>query len=304
MTATDNANLVTPMSDTPITTEAARLTGQPRYDPQENLEYWPLSAQTSQRQIEEWSQDEDNSDLYRQSPEDRRKFLDYKSRHLGWAQSEYYFQKLGIPIRGKVLEQGAGCFWLSSYLSSFNDVDEIIGVELSKDRIVAFRDLALDLFPASNASKIRYVVGDMHQLHVPDGSIDIVTCDAVLHHADNLVAVLRECWRVLKPGGWFIALREPTISTLRLKPPQFHSRYPEDGTAMYYYVDGWKSAFLNGWFQNIKVQHFMEYGLIRGRPVPWIARRVLRALDARIPLRFYPKVCIAAQKPLHNLQGS
>lgn len=304
MTTTASAHPVTTTSGDHATMPATASTDAPHYDARENLEYWPLSAQTSQRQIEEWSQDEDNSDLYKQSADDRRRFLDYKSRHLGWAQSEYYFRKLGIPIRGKVLEQGAGCFWLSSYLSSFKEVDEIIGVELSKDRILAFRDLALDLFPASNAKKIRYVVGDMHQLHVPDGSIDIVTCDAVLHHADNLVAVLRECWRVLKPGGWFIALREPTISTLRLTPPQFHSRYPEDGTAMYYYVDGWKSAFLNAWFQNIKIQHFMEYGLVRGRPVPWFARRALRALDPRIPLRFYPKVCIAAQKPLTPPQGS
>lgn len=284
------------MSDTQPISVPGRLAGV-RYDPVENLEFWPISSQTSQRQHEEWTQDEDNASLYRQSIEERRKFLNYKAKHLSWGRSDYYLRRMGIPIKGKILEQGAGCFWLSSYLSSFPDVEEVIGVELSKDRILAFRDLACELFPDNQREKIRYAVGDMHALHVPDNSIDIVACDAVLHHADNLVAMLRESWRVLKPGGWFVALREPTISNLRFKPPRFHSRYPEDGSAMYYYKDGWKSAFLNGWFENIQIHHFMEYGLIRGRAAPWMVRRLLRAIDLRIYLNLYPKVCIAAQKP-------
>jgi SAM-dependent methyltransferase len=263
----------------------------------ENVEYWPITSHTTQRQIEEWSQDEDNSSLYKQSENERTGFLNYKCQHLGWKSSEYYFEKFGIPIKGKIVEQGAGCFWLSSYLSTFKAVDEIIGVELSKDRILAFRDIALSLFQGAKKEKIRYVVGDMHELNIPDNSVDLVVCDAVLHHADNLVAVLRESHRVLKPGGWFVALREPSISNLRLKEPLFNSRYPEDGTAQYYYRDGWRSAFINGWFTNIKISNFMEYGYIRGIKTPWFLRKILRKIDFRIPIKFYPKICIAAQKP-------
>lgn len=273
-------------------------------DQSESLEFWPISEQTSQRQLEEWSDDEDNAELYRLPINERRRFLEFKAMHLGWHRSAYYFQRLGIPIQGKILEQGAGCFWLSTFLSSFPDVNEVIGVELSKDRILAFRELAGELFPNNKREKIRYVVGDMHSLHIPDNSVDIVVSDAVLHHADNLVVVLRESWRVLKPGGWYVSLREPTISNLRHKPPLFHSRYPEDGSAMYYYKDGWKSAFLNGWFENIKIHPFMEYGLVKGRLMPWIVRRLLRALDLRIYLKFYPKVCIAAQKPMKQLNNN
>jgi SAM-dependent methyltransferase len=271
-------------------------------DVADDIETWALSAWTSQRQVEEWSDDPDNAELYRMSETDRRKFLSYKSRHLGWANSEYYFRRLGVPLAGKVIEQGAGCFWLSTYLSSFPDVTEVIGVELSKDRIRAFRDLSCELFPQHRRDKIRYVSGDMHALSVESDSVDIVASDAVLHHADNLVAVLRESWRVLKPGGWYVSLREPTISHLRPRPPLFHSRYPEDGSAMYYYLDGWRSAFLNGWFETVRTCHFMEYGLVRGRAVPWPIRRLLRAVDLRIPIKYYPKICIAAQKPLHPVR--
>lgn len=263
----------------------------------DNIEYWPITSHTTQRQIEEWSLDEDNSALYKQSEAERLEFLEFKYNHLGWNESKYYFEKLGVPIAGKIVEQGAGCFWLSSYLSSFDEVEEIIGVELSENRILAFRDIALSLFLGVKKNKIKYVVGDMHELNIPDNSVDLVVCDAVLHHADNLVAVLRECHRVLKSGGWFVALREPSISKFRIKDPQFHSRYPEDGTAQYYYRDGWKSAFLNGWFKNIKMCNFMEYGYVKGLKTPWLIRKILRIVDFRIPINFYPKICIAAQKP-------
>lgn len=262
-----------------------------------NIEYWPITSYTTQRQIEEWLQDEDNASLNKLSESERRSFLNYKCEHLGWKLSDYYFKKLGVPIKGKIVEQGAGSFWLSSYLSTFSEVNEIIGVELSKDRVLAYRDIALSLFLGAKKEKIRYVIGDMHELNIPDNSVDLVVCDAVLHHADNLVVVLRESHRVLKSGGWFVALREPTISKLRMREPLFHSRYPEDGTAQYYYRDGWRSAFLNGWFKNIKTCRFIEYGYIKEIRIPWFLRKLLRLIDLRIPLKFYPKICIAAQKP-------
>jgi ubiquinone/menaquinone biosynthesis C-methylase UbiE len=258
------------------------------------LEHWPLSDYTSQRQIEEWSQDDDNAELYAGDEASRAKFLNFKRDHLSWDRSELYFRKLGVPIKGRILEQGAGCFWLSSYLSSFETVEEVVGVELSESRILAFRDVSLKLFSKSRPEKIRYVVGDMHRIDVADGTFDIVTCDAVLHHADNLVGMLRESWRALKPGGWFVALREPTISKHR-KEPIFNSRYPEDGTAMYYYEDGWRSAFINAWYVNVQTIPFLEYGTVRGRRMPWAARRMLRAVDNRAHV--YPKICVAGQKP-------
>ncbi len=262
------------------------------------IEHWPLSEYTSQRQIEGWSVDEDNAELNALSDEEKLKFLKYKHEHLGRDWTDFYFRKLGVPVRGRILEQGAGIFWLSSYLASIDEVEEIVGVELSESRIRAFRDLSLSLFEGADASKIRYVVGDMHRLDVPDGTFDLIVCDAVLHHADNLVAVLRESWRALKPGGWFVALREPIISPLRTKDPVFHSRYPEEGTAMYYYREGWKSAFLNAWYVNFRTTPFVEYGFVRGRKMPWLVRRLLRAVDIRRHLRYYPKLCLAGQKPL------
>jgi SAM-dependent methyltransferase len=44
-----------------------------------------------------------------------------------------------------------------------------------------------------------------------DASMDIVYCRQVLHHAQDLPQVLRECARVLKPGGILLACREHVV---------------------------------------------------------------------------------------------
>ena len=51
------------------------------------------------------------------------------------------------------------------------------------------------------------------QMALPDACADIVYARQVLHHAHDLDAVLRECHRVLKPGGMFIACREHVANT-------------------------------------------------------------------------------------------
>jgi ubiquinone/menaquinone biosynthesis C-methylase UbiE len=50
--------------------------------------------------------------------------------------------------------------------------------------------------------------------HLPltENSVDIVYARQVLHHIPNLTAALRECARILKPGGLFFACREHVIS--------------------------------------------------------------------------------------------
>lgn len=50
------------------------------------------------------------------------------------------------------------------------------------------------------------------QIPLTDGSMDVVFARQVLHHAECLGLMCQEIYRVLKPGGLFIALREHVIS--------------------------------------------------------------------------------------------
>jgi SAM-dependent methyltransferase len=59
--------------------------------------------------------------------------------------------------------------------------------------------------------RFEVIDGVGESLPLPDGSMDIVYCRQVLHHARDLDQVLRECARVLKPGGIFFACREHVV---------------------------------------------------------------------------------------------
>ncbi len=51
------------------------------------------------------------------------------------------------------------------------------------------------------------------RLPFADGTFDLIFARAVLHHTRDLEAACREFFRVLRPGGLFMAIREHVIST-------------------------------------------------------------------------------------------
>jgi ubiquinone/menaquinone biosynthesis C-methylase UbiE len=57
--------------------------------------------------------------------------------------------------------------------------------------------------------KITRRTADYHRLDFPARHFDYVVCSALLHRGVNIPQVLREVKRVLKPGGCFVAIREP-----------------------------------------------------------------------------------------------
>jgi ubiquinone/menaquinone biosynthesis C-methylase UbiE len=46
------------------------------------------------------------------------------------------------------------------------------------------------------------IVGDIHNLPLPDASLDAVICIAVLEHVEEPQKAMKEIYRVLKPGGF------------------------------------------------------------------------------------------------------
>jgi SAM-dependent methyltransferase len=60
--------------------------------------------------------------------------------------------------------------------------------------------------------RIEVVDGVGEDIPLPDESIDIAYGRQVLHHTRDLAAVGREVFRVLKPGGRFLACREHVVS--------------------------------------------------------------------------------------------
>jgi ubiquinone/menaquinone biosynthesis C-methylase UbiE len=122
----------------------------------------------------------------------------------------------GLDFRGRILEIGAGAAWLSAELSKQPRVVEVITTDFSPKLLKEQAPKVFELLGA-NTAKITRMPADFHQLDFPKNHFDAVVCATVLHHAANIVQVLREAKRVLKPGGKFVAIREPVWPLVKIK---------------------------------------------------------------------------------------
>jgi len=116
--------------------------------------------------------------------------------------------RCGVEFRGRILEIGAGGAWLSAELSKLPRVVEIVATDFEAE---ALREEAPRVFAwlKARAAKITRTTMDAHKLDFPVGHFDAVIAVGALQHGLNLPLLLKECKRVLKPGGSLVVLREP-----------------------------------------------------------------------------------------------
>jgi SAM-dependent methyltransferase len=104
------------------------------------------------------------------------------------------------------LDLGAGIGWVDCYILKQHQT-KIIALECSDDQFIGLgRSVAMKKYYKCDFLSI---VGDMHNIPIADGSIDILFMVDALHHFSDLRKVLLEAHRVLKPGGHFWAINEP-----------------------------------------------------------------------------------------------
>jgi ubiquinone/menaquinone biosynthesis C-methylase UbiE len=141
---------------------------------------------------------------FRNVKEDLRKFVPFLTK------------KCGLEFRGRILEIGGRACWLSAEISKLPKVVEVIATDFSPKLLKEQAPRIFKLFGA-NTAKITRMPADFHQLDFPKDHFDFVVCSAVLQQSVNIVQVLREAKRVLKPGGQLIAIREPIWPLVKLK---------------------------------------------------------------------------------------
>ena len=144
-------------------------------------------------------------------------------------------QRCGLQFRGSLLEIGAGTCWFSAELSKLPAVEKIVAMDFSPKLLQELAPKVFDMLGA-NAGKITRMPGDFHKLDFPDNRFDFVVCSAVLHHAVDMVAVLREVKRVLRHAGQFVAIREPVQPLIQFrKLSKTQSRLVEAGVNEHIY---------------------------------------------------------------------
>jgi SAM-dependent methyltransferase len=145
----------------------------------------------------------------------------------------YLFDQLlrgRIERKDSVLDAGCGHGRNLHYLLKAGF--EVFAVDGNADAIEMVRAMAARLAP--NLPQTNFRAESLDALSFSDASFDVVLCNAVLHFARDpahFEAMLRECWRVLKPGGLFFSRLASSIGMKERMKPLGDGRYSmPDGT--------------------------------------------------------------------------
>ena len=152
---------------------------------------------------------------------------------------------------GKVLDIGAG-HGITSYALAM-DGWQVTAIEPDPSRLVgagAIRQLASE---ESLSIKVLQAVGE--KIPFNDAAFQFVFARQALHHAHDLPSLCAEVFRVLKPGGVFIAAREHVVSSPS-DVPKFLAHHPLHrlyGGERAYRLSEYKSALKRNGFVFYKI---------------------------------------------------
>ena len=93
---------------------------------------------------------------------------------------------------------------------------EVFGVDADRDAVEYTRNMAGTLAPSLPTNNFRLEA--IEDMTFPDALADVLVCNSVLHFAqsdDQFQAMVRSCWRVLKPGGLFFCRLASSIGMER-----------------------------------------------------------------------------------------
>jgi ubiquinone/menaquinone biosynthesis C-methylase UbiE len=142
----------------------------------------------------------------------------YKSRML---------DELHVRPGQTVLDLGCGP---GTDLDALADAATATGTVIGIDHDQAAVDVAGERTARQSTVSVR--LGDLHDLALPDDTVDRARTDRVLQHVADPVQALREACRVLRPGGRLV-MGEPDWDTLTVDHPdddlsRAYTRYVTD----------------------------------------------------------------------------
>lgn len=147
------------------------------------------------------------------SPDDYRELtgLDGDWRDSWWSDDflALMVARWGIGEARDVLDVGCGVGHWGQRLMRHLPHARLTGVDAEASWMAEARERAQKL-----GLEASYRVGEAESLPFADASFDVVTCQTVLMHVADAVAVLREMRRVVRPGGTVIAAEPNNFANL------------------------------------------------------------------------------------------
>jgi SAM-dependent methyltransferase len=117
-----------------------------------------------------------------------------------------FLERAGVAVRGRVLD--AGCGGGGMPLSLAEEAGPVVGI----DPFNRFGDAGARLARERGLRHLHFALADGMALPFPDGAFDLVLSHAVIEHVADAPLYLRECARVLAPGGRVYLSTAPYLS--------------------------------------------------------------------------------------------
>jgi ubiquinone/menaquinone biosynthesis C-methylase UbiE len=117
-----------------------------------------------------------------------------------------FLDQAGAACRGRILD--AGCGGGGMPLSFAEETDEVVAIDL----VPRFADAGVRLARERGLGNVRFLQADGTALPFPARSFDMVLSHAVIEHVADASQYLRECARVLRPGGLMYLSTAPYLS--------------------------------------------------------------------------------------------
>lgn len=174
--------------------------------------------------------------------------------NISLGESDYFKKLQKIKPHQNILEIGADTGWSCHQLVKSGH--RVLGIDINHH--LQLRDLWL-----KNKVYFEMAQVDMNDMPFKDGAFDVVFASASVHHSPEIKKTAKEFFRVLKPGGKFIFLREP-MSGDRFKKKEFAKEQNEMGISENLYSKKeWIEAFQNAGFLDIKTElSNLDYGKV------------------------------------------
>lgn len=134
--------------------------------------------------------------------------------HHHWRR--FAVSRTGLRTGGKVLDLCCGTGMITADLAEkVGPSGNVTGIDISGEMLAIARER---LDGRGLMERVKLVQGDVTELPFPDESFECVTIGYGLRNVPDPKRVLREVWRVLKPGGGLMAIEsaKPKGSLFRM----------------------------------------------------------------------------------------
>jgi len=117
----------------------------------------------------------------------------------------FNFNKITLPkSNSTMLDIGCGeGRHVFGVMQNFKDT-LCIGLDMDDSSIAKARE-GYEFFKSISNQSASFIKGSAYSLPIPSNTLDLVICSEVLEHLDDYHLALEEIYRVLKPGGKFLA---------------------------------------------------------------------------------------------------